>query len=185
MLSLEQARTTLNRADCVFSADEVEAALDAVAARIGADYADKNPLILCVMKGGAFTSAMLLQRMQFPLEFDYIQVTRYRNTTRGGEIDWRVEPDTSIEGRHVLIVDDILDEGVTLQAIVEYCRRRRAASVEVAVLARKRHPRVVDGARARYIALELPDRYVFGCGMDYRGYFRNFNGIYAVNDPGH
>lgn len=184
MLSLEQARATLDRAECIFSADDVEAAVDIVAGRIYRDYWERNPLILCVMKGGAFTATTLLQRLQFPLEFDYIQVTRYRNTTRGGDIEWRVKPAAPIEGRHVLIIDDILDEGMTLQAIVDYCTGEQAASVEVAVLARKRRPRAVEGVQARYVALELPDRYVFGCGMDYKGYFRNFNGIYALNESG-
>lgn len=182
MLSQEQAERILARADCLYSADDVKKAVERIAARIAGDYSGKNPLVLCVLKGGVFTAAALLERMQFPLEFDCIQVTRYRNTTTGGSLDWRIRPETPIAGRHVLIVDDILDEGVTLQAVVEECAAE-AASVEAAVLARKSHGRVVEnGAKVKYIALELPDRYVFGCGMDYKGYFRNFNAIYALNE---
>ncbi|MBN1380006.1 MAG: hypoxanthine-guanine phosphoribosyltransferase [Gammaproteobacteria bacterium] len=181
-MELSAANKILSEAECLFSADQVSLALDAVAKKMHKHYFDKNPLVLCVMKGGAFTACALLQRLQFPLEFDFIQVTRYRNTTQGGEIEWRVKPNADIAGRHVLIIDDILDEGVTLQAITEYCKKENAASFKVAVLTVKKRSGAGSGIQADYVALEIPDRYVFGCGMDYQGYFRNMNGIYALPD---
>jgi hypoxanthine phosphoribosyltransferase len=181
-LELNKANQLLEKAECLFSADQVSRALDGMAKELHKTYRDKNPLVLCVMKGGAFTACALLQRLQFPLEFDFIQVTRYRDTTRGGEIEWRVKPNAEISGRHVLIIDDILDEGVTLREIVNYCSEKKAASVKVAVLTYKKHERGVKGITADYVALEIPDRYVFGCGMDYQGYFRNINGIYALSE---
>jgi len=180
MLDLNQAYKILAEAECLFSANQVSLALDGVAKRIQKKYHDLNPLVLCVMKGGAFTACALLQRLQFPLEFDFMQVTRYRDTTKGGVIEWRVAPKVPIKQRHVLIVDDILDEGITLKEITEYCRREGAAGVEVMVLTYKKHNRIQSDVSAEYIALEVPDRYVFGCGMDYQGYFRNINGIYAL-----
>ena len=92
-----------------------------------------------------------------------------------------MKPAAELKGRHVLIIDDILDEGVTLREIVHYCSGLKAASVEVAALTRKVHDRCVEGVGAKYIGLDVPDRYVFGCGMDYQGYFRNLNAIYALD----
>lgn len=182
MLQRDTATQILERAECLFSADQVTLALDKMAKPIHQEYRDKNPLVLCVMKGGVFTACSLLQRLQFPLECDFLQVTRYRESTRGGEIEWRVKPNVNLQDRHVLIVDDILDEGVTLQEIIRYCQAEKAGSVKVAVLTHKIHNRNVSGVEADYVALEIPDRYVFGCGMDYKGYFRNINGIYAIRE---
>ena len=180
MIEFNEANKIISEAECLYSSAEVSQALDNIAKPIYKKYFDKNPLVLCVMKGGAFTACALMQRLQFPLEFDFVQVSRYRNNTSGGEIEWLVKPQTDIEGRYVLIVDDIFDEGITLQAIIDHCQKSQAESVEVAVLTYKNHKRKNVDIIADYIALEIPDRYVFGCGMDYQGYFRNINGIYAI-----
>ncbi len=182
MIDLDKARKILANAECLYSADQVSSALDKIANDIKQKYCDKNPLVFCVMKGGAFTACALLQRLQFPLEFDFMQVTRYRDTTHGGKTEWRVKPKVNMTDRYVLIIDDILDEGITLQEIVKYCRAEGAASVELAVLVNKKHDRNHTGIKAEYTALEIPDRYVIGCGMDYQGYFRNINGVLAVKE---
>ena len=182
MIELDKAREILANTECLYDADQVSSALDKIANDIQQKYWDKNPLVFCVMKGGAFTACALLQRLQFPLEFDFMQVTRYRDTTHGGKTDWRVKPKVEIAGRYVLIIDDILDEGLTLQEIVNYCRAKGAASVELAVLVYKKHNRNQTGIKAEYTALEISDRYVIGCGMDYQGYFRNINGVHAIKD---
>jgi hypoxanthine phosphoribosyltransferase len=111
---------------------------------------------------------------------DYLQVSRYRNETSGGVFEWRVRPASELKNRPVLIVDDILDEGITLREIVAYCRGQGAADVKVAVLTRKLHDRCAKGVGADYIGLDVPDEYIFGCGMDYKGHFRNLNAIYAL-----
>lgn len=182
MLSLEKAEQVLRAADCLFSAEDVASAVENMAQAVTQDYQQKNPLVLCVMKGGAFTACAMLQHLSFPLEFDYMQVTRYRNTTQGGELEWRIKPSTPMQGRHVLIVDDIYDEGVTLAGVIEYCKQQSVASVCVAVLTRKLHDRAVSIPEVKYIGMDIPDRYVFGCGMDYEGYFRNLNTIYALQE---
>jgi hypoxanthine phosphoribosyltransferase len=169
----------LQNADCLFNKTEVEAAASSMANAIKTDLEHKNPLVLCVMTGGLIPAGILLEYMDFMLEIDYIHATRYQEKTSGGLLDWRVEPHKALEGRHVLVIDDILDEGITLREIVKYCRDKGAASVRCAVLTIKNHGRkhAID---ADYVGIELPDRYVFGCGMDYKGYFRNLYAIYAV-----
>lgn len=180
-ISLEEANAVMAEADLLYSATDIAAVLDAMAQQITAQLADKNPLVLCVMNGGLITAGHLLTRLHFPLEQDYLHATRYRGATSGGKIiTWLHQPETGLAGRHVLLVDDILDEGYTLREVVRWCREQGAASVHVAVLAEKHHDRRVEGIAADFPALPLVDRYVFGFGMDYKEYWRNANGIYAV-----
>lgn len=178
-ISLEHIRQVRADADCLFTPEHVESALDDIAQKITAKHRDNNPLVLCVMNGGLIVTGSLLLRLDFPLEQDYLHATRYRNETRGGDIKWRVEPTCSLKGRHVLVVDDILDEGYTLAAIVEHCRQAGAHSVETVALIEKLHDRK-HGIVADYIGLQTEDRYLFGYGMDYKGYLRNAAGIFAV-----
>ncbi len=180
MLSLPEAENVLASAEIIVSASEIQQALDTMAAAINKDYAQLNPLVLCIMNGGLYTTAELVKRLSFPLQMDYMQVSRYRDKTEGGEFAWRVKPAAALSQRHVLIVDDIFDEGITLQHIAEYCHQQNAASVKVAVLTRKQHDRFAVEMPLDYIGLTVPDRYVFGCGMDYKSYFRNLNAIYAL-----
>mgnify|MGYP005848416775 CR=1 FL=1 len=171
----EQVRAA---AECVHSAEVVQAAVARLAESVSGAYADRDPLVLCVMVGGLRFTSDLLGHLHFPLELDYLQVSRYRLGTRGGELDWRRYPSASLRGRSVLIVDDILDEGVTLESVARHCRDVGAGSVETAVLVDKRLPeRVLE---ADYHALAAPNRYLFGEGMDYRGYGRNLRGIWAL-----
>lgn len=176
----DEIRAALASADLIYSETEVEAAIGRLADAISADLGDQMPVLLCVMVGGLVAAGRLLPRLGFPLEVDYLHATRYRGETSGGELVWLARPRTSLEGRTVLIIDDILDEGHTLQGILEDCRERGAAEVRTAVLVRKRHGRCVPGVSAEYVGLEVDDRYVFGAGMDYKGFLRNAPGIYAV-----
>jgi len=176
---LDHIKQVRAEADCLVSVEQAEKALDKLALEITGRHKNNNPLIVCVMNGGLIVTGCLMSRLDFPLEQDYIHATRYRGETRGGELKWIVQPQHSITNRHVLIVDDILDEGYTLAAIVEYCRKLGAASVETLVLVEKQHKRK-QGLRADYVGLELEDRYLFGYGMDYRGFLRNAPGIFAV-----
>jgi len=176
---LAEIRRVRAEADCLYTAAQVEAALDRLAAQLTARYEDRNPLVLCVMNGGLITTAGLLQRMDFPLQVDYLHATRYRGGTRGGELHWLREPGHALAGRALIIVDDILDEGHTLAAIVDHCRAQGAASVESVALVEKEHRRK-QGIEADYVGLVVEDRYVFGYGMDYKDYLRNAPGIFAV-----
>lgn len=177
---LQEATTLLREADCLFDAAAVRAAYDALATRLNADYADALPLVLCVMNGGLYATSEITQRLRFPFELDYLHATRYRGATTGGGLIWKRQPDTALEGRDVLVIDDILDEGHTLVAIRKALMEFNPKSLKVAVLAEKRHDRRAPEAHAEYIGLSLPDRYVFGCGMDVRELWRQLPGIYAV-----
>lgn len=179
--SLKHIKQVRAEAECLVSESEVEAALDRLADAVGKKYQERNPLLICVMNGGLIVAGSLMRRLDFPLEQDYMHASRYRGETSGGEINWVVEPKHSLQGRDVLIVDDILDEGYTLAAIVEHCQAAGAAVVETIVLVEKLHDRK-QGIKADYVGLQVEDRYVFGYGMDYKGYLRNAPGIFALKE---
>jgi hypoxanthine phosphoribosyltransferase len=175
----QQAQQVYREADCLYSSAQVEAAIAAMAGAITTRLGDSNPLVLCVMTGALIPMGQLLTHLDFPLQIDYVHATRYRGETCGGELCWLARPRTPIQGRVVLVVDDILDEGVTLQAILDELRAQGASAVYSAVLVEKEHARK-NGLQADFIGLTVPDRYVFGYGMDYMDYLRNAPGIYAV-----
>lgn len=180
MLSPDEVRKIYHEADKLYSNQEVQSALDNMASDIERDFADKLPVVLPVMTGAVIVTGHLMTRLSFPLEINYIHATRYNDKTKGGDINWIAEPSVDLENRAVLIVDDILDEGITLAEIVEYCKKAGASEVASAVLIDKQHERKQDDFQADYVGLEIEDRYIFGYGMDYKGYLRNADGIYAV-----
>jgi hypoxanthine phosphoribosyltransferase len=169
-------------AERVFSRAEIEKALDDMAARITACIGDRDPVLLCVMIGGVVPLGALLPRLNFPLQVDYLHATRYRGKTSGGKLVWVHRPQIELEGRTVLIVDDVLDHGVTLKEVAEDCRATGAREVLTAVLVSKRLAQRPGLQRAEFAALETDDRYLYGWGMDYRSYLRNGDGIYAVKE---
>jgi len=142
-----------------------------------------NPVILAVMHGGAFTALELSKRWRFPHEFDYVHVTRYRGRERGGALQWRVRPSAALEGRTVLVVDDILDRGHTLRALSAELRRVGVGEQLTAVLVAKRHAGAKRLPVVDAVGVEVDDVYVFGCGMDYRGHWRGLDAIYALTEP--
>lgn len=180
-LSREALQQVMDEADCLADEATVERAIVRVAVEISRDLREQLPVVLCVVKGGIVFGGKLLTALHFPLDFDYVHATRYNNTTQGSGLQWKVPPSIALAGRHVLVVDDILDVGATLDAIIASCRAQGAASVRTAVLVDKRHARKArPGMRADYTGLDIADRYLFGYGMDYQGYWRNAPGIYAV-----
>ncbi|MDO8930852.1 MAG: hypoxanthine-guanine phosphoribosyltransferase [Rhodocyclaceae bacterium] len=175
----DAARRVLAAADLVVAADEIQASLDRLAGEIGARLQASNPLVLTVMGGAVVFAGQLLPRLAFPLACDYLHVTRYGDVTTGGELAWVVEPRTPVVGRTVLVLDDILDEGVTLAAVKERLLAQGAVACLVAVLSEKElgRPKPIT---ADFVGVRLPDRFVFGCGMDIEGAWRNLPAIYAV-----
>lgn len=170
----------------LFDRATLEAEIVRMAGEIRAAYADGEvPLYLTVMNGGLPFAAQLafaLGERGLDLEFDYLHATRYRGQTSGSGLAWLHRPATPLQGRKVLLADDILDEGHTLKAIVQWCREQGATEVRVAVLALKLHDRRVEGIAADYIAVEVPDRYVYGYGMDFHEQGRNLPAILALKD---
>jgi hypoxanthine phosphoribosyltransferase len=170
----------LTRCDQLYPLTQVQSAIENMAANITVDLADKDPILLCVMNGGLVFSGQLLPLLSFPLTLDYLHATRYQSSQRGAEVQWLNKPSVSLSGRCVLILDDILDEGLTLRSVLDFCWQQGASEVRIAVMIEKKHRRNNSGIKADFIGLTVADRYIFGMGMDYQGYWRNAPGIYAV-----
>ncbi|MBL1142847.1 MAG: hypoxanthine-guanine phosphoribosyltransferase [Proteobacteria bacterium] len=176
----EDSQNALKNAELLHSAEEVEKAIARMAKEITSELENSNPLILPVMVGGVILAGKLIPQLNFPLQMDYIHATRYRSTTSGSTINWLKKPEKSLEDKTVLLVDDILDEGITLAAIIEYCYEAGAKKVFTAVLAEKELEIDKPIKNADFTGVIIPDHYVFGYGMDYHEYHRNAAGIYAV-----
>lgn len=177
----EHIREVFSKATCLYSKSEIDSALDHMSTAISYRLSHTNPVFLCVVVGGIVTLGNLLPRLDFPLEVDYVHATRYRNSTSGNELEWKALPNMSLANRTVVIVDDILDGGITLTEIVRFCEKQGAAAIHTAVLVDKYDARLAGGlARADFYGLKIENHYVFGFGMDYKGYLRNAPGIYMV-----
>ncbi len=177
----KQIQEVYSKATCLCTTDDVNVALDKMAAEIHEVLHDQDPIVLCVMIGAIIPLGHLLTRLDFQLEVDYVHATRYRGQLKGGEIHWKSTPRVELNGRTVLIVDDVLDGGVTLQAIVDYCEGQGAKKVYTAALVEKENARIDGGLeKADFIGLKVENRYIFGYGLDYKEYLRNAPGIYAV-----
>lgn len=179
MLSAAEAKRILQEAELVCSEAEAAAAVRRVAAEITAALGDTHPLVLSVMGGAVVFTGQLLPLLNFPLEFDYLHVTRYGDTTTAGELSWIVSPRTEVAGRTVLVVDDILDEGVTLAEIKKRILESGARACLAAVFSEKDLGHAKPAA-ADFTGVRLPNRYVFGFGMDVKGAWRNLPAVYAV-----
>ena len=177
----EEALRLLEGAEMLFSAEQVRDAVARVAGEISARLENEFPVVLSVMGGAAIFTGQLLPQMRFPLEFGAIEVTRYNNDIQGREITWRLPPRDNVRGRVVLVVDDILDEGITLAAIYKRLVEMGARQVVSAVFADKDlgHAKPVA---ADFIGVTVPNRYVFGFGMDAYGLWRNLPAIYALKN---
>lgn len=175
-----EIESAVANAELIHDPHAVQSAVANMAAEISRHLAGTNPLVVCVLNGGLMLTGWLTAKLSFPLQLDYVHATRYRGATKGGQLEWIARPRSQLAGRTVLLVDDIFDEGLTLASLVAACRELGAATVNTAVLVRKRHARAVAGLTPDFIGLEVPDRYVFGCGMDYKNYLRNLPAIYAV-----
>jgi len=144
--------------------------------------AHANPVVLAVMQGGVFTAMEMCRRFEFPHEFDYVHVTRYGGGVAPGKLTWRARPSAGLKGRTVLVVDDILDRGHTLRALQAELTRVGVAKQYTAVLVVKRVPNAGRRPRVDFAGVTVDDVYVFGCGMDYFGYWREVRGLYAVDE---
>jgi len=177
----EQAWAFLRDSDLVTSAAEVQAAVDRLAAEIERALGKAYPLVLAVMGGAVVFAGQILPKLRFPLDFDYVHASRYGAATRGAGIEWRVRPPEIVKGRAVLVLDDILDHGETMAAIKKGLLELGASSVHCAVLVEKRL-NTKKPVTADFVGLQIPDRFVFGCGMDAKGYWRNLPEIRAMKE---
>jgi hypoxanthine phosphoribosyltransferase len=179
-----ELRTITDSARCLFDKDAVEAGLDKLATSMQTSLADKDPIFLCVVIGGIITMGRLLPKLHFPLQLDYIHVSRYADKASGSHtLAWKAKPSLDLANRHVVIVDDILDGGITMSSIQAYCDAQGAEKTYSAVLVNKPEGRHPEGtAHPDFAALTVGKEWLIGSGMDYKGYLRNLDGIYAL-DP--
>ena len=161
---------------------EVQSAVARMAAEINDHYGGRPLVLLVVMTGALMPAAWLASRLKMPLRMDFVHATRYDGATEGGNIVFRVEPRLELDGQDVLVVEDIFDVGLTLQAIVRHCRAQGARSVRSAVLVRKIHDRETTGETPEFIGLDVPDQYVFGCGMDAYEHWRHLEELRALEE---
>lgn len=181
MTKLVNPQHYLQQAELVHEEQAVNQAISTMAKQLNQYYVNEPPIVLCVMGGAVFFTGQLLSRLLFPLEFDFVQATRYHDATEGKELKWIVMPKANVKNRKVLILDDILDEGVTLKAIIDQCKLLGAKETRSAVLVEKQLNKN-KATQADYVGLMVPNRYVFGCGMDVYGWWRNLPAIYALKN---
>ena len=181
MPDLKQAWAFLENSDQIASAEEVQAAVRRVASEIEQRLAQAYPIVLAVMGGAVVFAGQLLPLLRFPLDYDYIHASRYGSATRGADVDWKVSPPGLVRGRTVLVLDDILDHGETMSAIKKRLLELGANDFYCAVLVEKKLA-MKKPIKADFVGLTIPDRFVFGCGMDAKGYWRNLPDIRALKD---
>lgn len=172
----------LANSSLVYSAAEVESAIDVAANQINQHFKDAPIVLMCVMTGALYFSAKLLARLAMPVELDYVQANRYHANLSGADLVWTKLPTLDLYGKSVLLVDDILDEGITLQAVHAKCIELGAKSVSTVVLADKLNHQTKP-IKSDFTALTVPNLFVFGCGMDAHGWWRNLSEIRALNQP--
>ncbi len=169
----------LASSDVIFTAQQVQHAMDGLAQQINHDMTDCQPILLTVMGGAVYFSGHLLAKLDFAMQLDYLQASRYGHRTDGADLIWKVDPPQAVQGRVVLVLDDILDQGITLAAIKQKCLDMGARQVKIAVLFEKILSDIKP-VQADYVGLQVPDRYVFGCGMDVYGWWRNLAEVRAL-----
>jgi hypoxanthine phosphoribosyltransferase len=181
MPDLKQAWAFLENSDLIAGAEEVQAAVRRIASQIEERLSSAYPMVLAVMGGAVVFAGQLLPLLRFPLDFDYIHASRYGVSTRGSGVDWKVSPPGLVQGRTVLVLDDILDHGQTMSAIRARLLETGAKEFLCAVLVEKTL-RMKKPIAADFVGLTIPDRFVFGCGMDAKGYWRNLPEIRAMKE---
>ncbi|MDX1562467.1 MAG: phosphoribosyltransferase family protein [Gammaproteobacteria bacterium] len=167
-------------AELVYSAAEIATIIDAMAAAITARLGTADPIVMPILIGGAFTAVKLCERFGFAYEIDAVRVSRYRGAETGGRLEWHHRPGRDVAGRHVLLVDDVLDRGITLAAVARELSQGDAASVSTAVLIQKPAAAGAERPAVDFVGAGGPDRFLFGCGMDYRGRWRGLPALYAA-----
>jgi hypoxanthine phosphoribosyltransferase len=183
-LNTPSLQTALADAECLFDRSTLDTVVRDMAAAIDAEIDGERAVFVTVMQGALIFAAQLALAMRSDVEFDYVHATRYRGGTEGHALEWLRRPSVDLHGRSVLLVDDILDEGHTLKAVRDECLSLGARRVLLATLCSKQHDRRVPDLASDFNGVDVPDRYVFGFGMDYHEQGRNLPAIYALGNRG-
>ncbi|MCH7880808.1 MAG: hypoxanthine-guanine phosphoribosyltransferase [Proteobacteria bacterium] len=179
-MKLERAQEIHSSADMLFDQSAVEQGIEALASKVEQECEKDFPLVLCVMNGGLYLTGQLLRHWNFPLTVDYVHATRYRLATLGKDVLWKAYPQNEIKGRNVIIIDDIFDQGYTLEEIRSYCMKHGAIKCTSVFLIRKTHERKKADIKPDFVGLECDDCYVYGAGMDLNSHFRNLSAIHCI-----
>ena len=179
----EESLQVASDAMCLYDLETIRNEITRLGREITEQLQDEHPLVLTVLNGGIIFAGELLLHLPFPLELDSIKVGRYQGAIEGGQMKWLVEPALPVLNRTVLVVDDILDEGITLHEIHQYLKARGARKILSAVLVEKKLKREKPH-QADFVGLYTEDYYLFGFGLDYKGQLRNWPGIYACRNIG-
>lgn len=181
-LENHELEQVLKDSECLITEARITAAYDKLAAILNLHYGNLNPIILVVLNGGLIPAGHLLTRLTFAHRMDYIHATRYRDNQGTAELVWKAKTDLDLTDEHVLLLDDIFDEGITLKAVVAALQDKNPKSLMTCCLLNKVHDRKVAGFAVDFVGLDVEDRYIYGCGMDYHGYLRHLPGIYALKE---
>lgn len=183
VLSDKSISNILNNSRLLISKEELYLSFDNMAFDLTLKFKEKNPIFMCVMNGGLMFTSELLKRLNFPLQLDYVHATRYGDKITPGEtLYWKKYPSIDLSGRNIVLVDDVLDGGVTFARIKDYCFKQGAKSVSTVVMVNKQVKRESLGLdQADFSCVSVGSEYIFGFGLDYKGYWRNLENIYAVN----
>ena len=176
------AQTILKNSRVLFDRDTVDAAVQKMADEINAFYGDDPIILITVLTGAIIPATWLITKLKMPVQMDFVHATRYRGGLYGAELEYRVPPRLDLHGKNVLIVDDIFDEGNTLAAIKGSVEKREAGTVKMAALVRKDHDRGLPRDYVEFVGMDVPDVYVFGCGMDAYEEWRHLDEIWVLED---
>jgi len=182
MSNTTDPRALLENSQVLFNRDEVSAAVQKMADEINEFYAGESIIMISVLTGAIIPAAWLATKLTMPMQMDFVHATRYRGGLYGAELEYRVPPRLDLEGKRILIVDDIFDEGHTLAAIKGSVEKRKAGSVKMAALVRKDHDRGLPRDYVDFVGLDVPDVYVFGCGMDAYEEWRHLDEILVLGE---
>ena len=172
----------IDSSECLYNLDDINAALDRIATALNQRYQGKDAILISIMHGAVVVTGQLLPKLDFNLEIDYIHASRYGNKTQGAELEWKQYPSSELSGKTLILVDDVFDQGITLQKVKEYCLKKGASEIVSVVLLDKMHDRKLTDIGPDYAALRVVDKYVFGFGLDYQGKLRNLPGIFALKN---
>ncbi|MFV2031402.1 MAG: hypoxanthine-guanine phosphoribosyltransferase, partial [Gammaproteobacteria bacterium] len=179
-MKLKRAQEIHSSADLLFDRTAVEQGIEDLALKVAQDCEKDFPLVLCVMNGGLYLTGQLMRHWEFPLTLDYVHATRYKLATLGKDVLWKAYPQNEIKDRNVIIIDDIFDQGYTLEEVRSYCMKHGAKKCTSVFLIRKTHERKIANIQPDFVGLECDDRYVYGAGMDLNSPFRNLASIYCI-----